>query len=91
MLSMPMISVHYRQRSRNVCTEHYFEKNLCKKISGRIFYIDFVVGRVFRVCLAMWTNFHRTDFEDVVPSQPLPANYRQTKSNFLNVQGFHTF
>ncbi len=35
--SMAMISAYYRQRRRNICTEHCFAKIFCQKIVGRIF------------------------------------------------------
>ncbi len=39
-----MISAHYRQRPRNICTEHCFAKNSVRKFSE-----NFSKGRVFQV------------------------------------------
>ncbi len=56
-----MTLAYYRQRLRNVCTDHCFAKKVCQKISGRIFQVRFATGRVFKVHFSLRASFHRTE------------------------------
>ncbi len=50
--SMAMILAYYRQRPRNICTDHCIAKEFRPKRFSRIFQVRFAKGRVFKVHFA---------------------------------------